>query len=78
MNIWYILILVTSIFAAFSSGFYFGYLKREDKVPEMPLEQLSQKMQDFTVKVSESIQQIKDSKGLKDEDTDDKDSYFNA
>lgn len=68
MNILYILILVISIFAAYWSGFYCGYLKRENKTPEMPLTDLSEKLQQFTARISESATKKED----------DKDSYFNG
>jgi hypothetical protein len=36
---------------AFTTGFYFGYLKREDKPPEMPfVEELTHAARKFTLK----------------------------
>lgn len=40
------------IIAAFSGGFYFGYLKREDKPPEMPTIPLKR----FTLKKEKEVE----------------------
>jgi hypothetical protein len=64
-----ILIIILGMLAAFYSGFYCGYLKREEKAPQMPIENI-------TKGIKTTIDNVKNKKERPDKEKAKENSFF--